>query len=395
MPAPTVRSDYDQLTQIASKFSSMADGVQQTTQNVQSHMQTLQNGDWIGDSANKFYAEMQDVVLPAMKRLSDALQEAGRVTTQIRQIMQQAEQDVSGIMKLDGSAGGNSSGGAGDGAAGGASGGSSENPSGTGSPTSGQNGGLQMARDPKSLFKDDYMKSLIGSTYEGQGTQQLKDAMSTLAKNPTGAELDNALTQLAQARGRPVEEIRAEYEKFQQARADAQAHGYQLEPLNTTLHPDFMGSQSQMRYGKVVGDALGIDPAFGALLNPSGGLVGPGNKAFDAGKPAATLLGAAILGVPGALIGSSEAVSYHGIVHDAAGYLYNAHNVGPGYNYLGLENRDTGDPLTGQRAGLRYWSDQFSGTDKWGGKAAAYLMDGVVGATDAFSSGWNTIKSWF
>ncbi len=63
-----------------------------------------------------------------------------------------------------------------------------------------------------------------------------------------------------------------------------------------------MGSTSQLRYGKVVGDVFGVDPMFGAMLNPTGGLVGPDNKALD---------------------GDSTALGYHGVVHDAAGYLYN------------------------------------------------------------------------
>ncbi len=99
-----------------------------------------------------------------------------------------------------------------------------------------------------------------------------------------------------------------------------------------------MGSTPQMRYGKVVGDAFGVDPVFGALLNPTGGLVGYGNIAY---QPA-----------------NDSAVGYHGVFHDAAGYLNSFHNAGPGYNYLGQEDGDTSSPLTGQTSGLRYWSDK-------------------------------------
>ena len=44
-----------------------------------------------------------------------------------------------------------------------------------------------------------------------------------------------------------------------------------------------MGTTAQLRYGQVVGDAFGIDPVFGAMLNPTGGMVGPGNWAVNPG----------------------------------------------------------------------------------------------------------------
>jgi hypothetical protein len=140
------------------------------------------------------------------------------------------------------------------------------------------------------------------------------------------------------------------------------------------MHPNFMGSTSQMRSGQVVGDAFGMDPAFGALLNPSGGLVGPGNKAFD---------------------GDDSAVGYHGAVHDAAGYLYNYHDQGPGYDYMGLEGRDTSSPLSGQRAGISYWRDVLpdrSGGQKFTDVVSDGIMEGVVGGMDGVTSAYGTVK---
>lgn len=128
-----------------------------------------------------------------------------------------------------------------------------------------------------------------------------------------------------------------------------------------------MGSTSQLRYGQVAGDALGMDAVFGALLNPTGGLVGPGNAAVD---------------------GNDSALGYPGAVHDAGGYLYNYHNQGPGYDYLGAEGRDTSSPLSGQRSGISYWRDHLP--DRGAGQRATdgagdAIMDGVVGGIDAAS----------
>lgn len=44
-----------------------------------------------------------------------------------------------------------------------------------------------------------------------------------------------------------------------------------MKPVAPLHHDDFWGTRQQLRSGKVVGDMLGgIDPVFGALLNPTG-----------------------------------------------------------------------------------------------------------------------------
>ena len=100
MPAPQVRSDYDQLQVIQNTFSSQADAIQRMNQNIKSHMGTLQGGDWIGEGAKKFYGEMNDQVLPSLQRFQQALAEAARITRQMAQIMKQAEDESSSIFKL-------------------------------------------------------------------------------------------------------------------------------------------------------------------------------------------------------------------------------------------------------------------------------------------------------
>ena len=53
-------------------------------------------------------------------------------------------------------------------------------------------------------------------------------------------------------------------------------------------------------------------------------------------------------------------VGYHGIMHDAGGYLLKHHEMGPGYDYLGLEGRNPTHPLTGQESGIRYWNQKLA-----------------------------------
>jgi WXG100 family type VII secretion target len=97
MAADKVRSDYDQLKTIAQTFSSQADTLNGMNQNVSSCMDTLQGGDWIGQGANAFFKEMNDSILPTMKRLQAAMTESARITTQIAQVMKQAEDQASKV----------------------------------------------------------------------------------------------------------------------------------------------------------------------------------------------------------------------------------------------------------------------------------------------------------
>lgn len=413
MPGSRVRADYDQLAAISRSFQGEADATQRTLQDLRARLQTLEGGDWVGRGAKAFYGEMNDSVVPALTRLQRALTQAAAVTTKIEKRVRQAEADAARVLDgrsvaqggptdsgaSGGAAGGSNGSGSGDAGSGGAgsSGDSGGGSSGGGSSTpTWQQGNPLLQRDPEGLFKDDYMRGMIDRHFQGENSNELRDVMNTLYDNPTGAARDQALQKLADLRGRPVEEIRAEYDKYLQLRDRADSKGYERDALkqspglrdvlvgavsplggvaHTALstHPEFMGSTNQLRYGQVIGDAYGIDPTFGALLNPSGGLVGPGNYAVDAGD---------------------TAVSYHGIFHDAAGYMLNAQGDGPGYDYLHLEGRDPTSPLTGQRAGIRHWGE-LTGDNGFRTQAEARVMDGVVKGADTLSNAWDKIKSVF
>jgi WXG100 family type VII secretion target len=106
MTAPRVRADYDSLKQVAASFSGQAQAARQTLQSLQSQMDTLQGGDWIGQGAEAFYQEMGDQVLPTLKRLASALETAQQSTLQISQIIQQAEANAAQVLRGPGGAGG-------------------------------------------------------------------------------------------------------------------------------------------------------------------------------------------------------------------------------------------------------------------------------------------------
>ncbi len=401
MASNRIRADYDELTKLAGKWSQEAQNCSGMLQNIRQALEALQSGDWVGPGATAFYAEMTGAVIPALRRLIAALEQAALVCRQLAALFKKAEDDAAAQLKKQQGGGGGGGSPAGGGApaageteteageSGGGGGGGGDNAGaggggaargGAGAPEAANVGGDSnplTPGNPSDLFKEDNMKALIGSQYEGAGSDRLHNAMETLATNPTGAQLESTLRDIADARGKSYEQIRADYDKFvevrQQAIDTARSKGMDPPEQLNFAHPNFMGSTSQMRFGQVVGDAFGIDPVFGAMLSPTGGLVGPGNAAFDAGE---------------------SPVGYHGVVHDAAGYLKNFHDTGPGYDYLGREGRDTASPLSGQREGIKFWRETMGGSNP-GSTASEYLMRGLVGGLDMGSRALDALKSVF
>ncbi len=329
MSADIIQARYDELDAIGSRFSRLAEIHATLIDQVNRRVEALQQGGWEGKAADAFFAEMESEIFPAMRRLNKALEEAHFVMREIKRIIQEAEEEAAAPFGTG---------------FGEATGTTESVPGGEVFP--GIASTPSTAVSVHSLFSNPYMDSFVGIKIRGEDSRRLNQAMKTLFNNPTGADLDRTLNELAEIRGVSPEELKTQYQRFlqlrDQAAAISRANGVDPpDPLSEFFHGDFMGSTAQLRYGKVVGDALGIDPILGALLNPTGGLVGPDNFAINPGD--------------------NDALGYHGIFHDAAGYLYNYHNLGPGYDYLGEEShRDPGNPLVGQQSGIRYWNEKLN-----------------------------------
>lgn len=215
---------------------------------------------------------------------------------------------------------------------------------------------------PDDLFAPEVLVSLVDTHFEGENTKSLASAMNALRRAlraPEGQQVEGALAALAKARNRPLAEIKNEWQRTVTLHAQQKTNGYESNELSWA-HLSYAGSTTQLRYGYVVGQALGIDAAFGALLNPTGGIAGAGNYGVDGGE---------------------TAMGYHAVVHDAAGYLVEAHRCGPGWNYLGHETRPSG-PLTGVRAGIAFFNSVLA--DHRRSPAAQTVMELVVPAVDWF-----------
>lgn len=329
MGAPRIRAEYDNLAQIAKSFSKLSEATQAAHKRLASKMETLQSGHWVGKGADAFYAEMEAGLLPSVRGLAEALGMADRVTRGIIKIMEETDSEAASLIQIFGSGGiAAAVGAAVSGLTAGAGAGSTAD-----APWKKLNNLL--VRDPGRLFSPNNLRGLIDLQVKGAGPE-LGAAMFDFLKNPSKSNGKNLIIIIINLRGRPEAEISVEFEKFQEVMDQRNAANPEAaEALGGGGgSQSFMGSMTQMRYGSVVGDAFGIDPTFGAMLNPDGGVVGPGNWSFA---------------------GPDTAVGYHKIAHDAAGYLHNFHQVGPGYDYMGSGAGAPSNPNTGHAAGLSFW----------------------------------------
>jgi|GEM_PF-7070110 len=89
-----IKVDYAALEKMATHFGRESIVISQLLQKVQRALRPLQNDGWIGLSAEKFVDEMEQDLLPGVRRLGNALTEASRATKQISEIMRGAEQEA-------------------------------------------------------------------------------------------------------------------------------------------------------------------------------------------------------------------------------------------------------------------------------------------------------------
>ena len=112
-----IQAQYDQLEQIAARFGRQAEATAQMQGRVQQSLRALQAGGWEGRGAAAFFGEMNGEVLPAVQRLSAALQQSQQVTRQIVQVLRTSEEEASRPFRGAGAAGDPPSAGTSDGAA--------------------------------------------------------------------------------------------------------------------------------------------------------------------------------------------------------------------------------------------------------------------------------------
>lgn len=92
--ADVVQAQYEQLEEIARRFEAQAEAGQAMQRMLQQRVEALQGGGWIGQAADTFYTELEDVLWPGLTRCQDALLSAGQKVGQTITILRQAEAEA-------------------------------------------------------------------------------------------------------------------------------------------------------------------------------------------------------------------------------------------------------------------------------------------------------------
>jgi WXG100 family type VII secretion target len=80
--AEKIQVDYEGLSQLANQVNKMADEMEKMYSKIVSQTEVLA-GSWIGRGASAFQQEMDDLVLPGLKRLYEGL---GTTSTNLNQL---------------------------------------------------------------------------------------------------------------------------------------------------------------------------------------------------------------------------------------------------------------------------------------------------------------------
>lgn len=90
--ADVVQAQYEQLEEIARRFEAQAEAGQAMQRMLQQRVEALQGGGWIGQAADTFYTELEDVLWPGLTRYRDSLLAASQMVAQTVNILRQAEE---------------------------------------------------------------------------------------------------------------------------------------------------------------------------------------------------------------------------------------------------------------------------------------------------------------
>src|SRR4051812_36388133 len=94
MSTDVIQANYDNLDNLASRFSRRAEVATRLHSRVMRGVKVLEDGAWAGQAATAFFNEMESGVFPALSRLHTALTAGDEVMRQIAEILRAAEQDA-------------------------------------------------------------------------------------------------------------------------------------------------------------------------------------------------------------------------------------------------------------------------------------------------------------
>jgi WXG100 family type VII secretion target len=97
--AEKTECNYEEMQTIVKQFQSEADAITQLLNQTRGKVQALHGDQWVGRGAEQFNTEMEQLVLPAVQRLVNALHQAANTANRILQTYQEAEEEASNAFK--------------------------------------------------------------------------------------------------------------------------------------------------------------------------------------------------------------------------------------------------------------------------------------------------------
>jgi WXG100 family type VII secretion target len=86
--------NYDDLNSIVGKFKTEAQEIDGLLKQTKGKVESLHNNQWVGQGSEKFFSEMESLVLPAVSRLVDALNHAADIAQKIADTIRRFDEET-------------------------------------------------------------------------------------------------------------------------------------------------------------------------------------------------------------------------------------------------------------------------------------------------------------
>lgn len=100
MNVNTMRANYRALDLIAKQFANGSDSTEIVLNMLRTQVDDLRGGGWLGEAADDFYTEMEDVIFPTFVRLINGLRAVGDATNKVITTIQQGDEEASGLFGI-------------------------------------------------------------------------------------------------------------------------------------------------------------------------------------------------------------------------------------------------------------------------------------------------------
>ena len=86
--------NYDDMNSIVGKFKTEAQEIDGMLKQTKGKVESLHNNQWVGQGSEKFFSEMESLVLPAVSRLVDALNHAADIAQKIADTIRRFDEET-------------------------------------------------------------------------------------------------------------------------------------------------------------------------------------------------------------------------------------------------------------------------------------------------------------